>query len=321
MPPRAHPPTLIPLVEPHALTTGIGHTTGLLPQRLSPKLTTNSSIKEKETKQGQAPNPSVSSASPSWNMENPVKEIPKVFDLIDCVHSPSIQKAAIEKYFLPDAGFKYPVFQVEAGENSRDRIVKLYQWLHIISPRTKGAVTHVVYDKARNVLLLDVTQQLHLLYLPTLTSTSKMLTRLTLKRQSGLHYIAYQEDLMHPDDVAGLLLPPLKTLISVVLIWIGVGLSLFSTLVQRLGFPPPPTGPEDDLKARRKRRRANKNGNGNGSGNGKLGGEPSTMKMESSASGNTELENLNATATKILRGKRAERQGEDAGAKGAIPKN
>ena len=26
-----------------------------------------------------------------------------------------------------------------------------------------------------------------------------MFTRLTLKKQSGLHYIAYQEDLMHPD--------------------------------------------------------------------------------------------------------------------------
>ena len=97
-------------------------------------------------------------------MENPPKEIYKVFDLIDCVHSPDVQKAAIEKYFLQDAGFKYPVFQVEAGPRSRDKVLKLYQyalrsspsygkeclignahsrWLHIISPRTKGVVTHV----------------------------------------------------------------------------------------------------------------------------------------------------------------------------------
>lgn len=60
-------------------------------------------------------------------MENPVKDIYKVFNLIDCVHSPDVQKAAIEKYFLQDAGFKYPVFQVEAGPRSREKVLKLYQ--------------------------------------------------------------------------------------------------------------------------------------------------------------------------------------------------
>jgi hypothetical protein len=94
-------------------------------------------------------------------MEHPAKDIYKIFNLIDCVHSPELQKATIEKYFLPDAGFKYPVFQVERGPGSRDRILKLYQcarlqmssrypesepmdrWLHIVSPRTKGVITHV----------------------------------------------------------------------------------------------------------------------------------------------------------------------------------
>jgi hypothetical protein len=60
-------------------------------------------------------------------MENPAKDIYKVFNLIDCVHSPDVQKAAVEKYFLQDAGFKYPVFQVEAGSKSRDKVLKLYQ--------------------------------------------------------------------------------------------------------------------------------------------------------------------------------------------------
>ncbi|TEB26868.1 hypothetical protein FA13DRAFT_1635361 [Coprinellus micaceus] len=193
-------------------------------------------------------------------MENPAKDIYKVFNLIDCVHSPDVQKAAIEKYFLQDAGFKYPVFQVEAGSKSRDKVLKLYQWLHIISPKTKGVVTHVTYDKAQDILLLDVTQHLSLRYLPMWPSTSRMLTRLTLKKQSGLHYIAYQEDLMHPDDVAGLLLPPLKMIVSLALIWMGTLISILSMSNQRLGIFVARKGPEDDPKAHRRRKRANKNG-------------------------------------------------------------
>ena len=64
-------------------------------------------------------------------MEHPAKDIYKIFNLIDCVHSPELQKATIEKYFLPDAGFKYPVFQVERGPGSRDRILKLYQYARV----------------------------------------------------------------------------------------------------------------------------------------------------------------------------------------------
>ncbi|KAF6751730.1 hypothetical protein DFP72DRAFT_816177 [Ephemerocybe angulata] len=195
-------------------------------------------------------------------MENPPKDIYKVFNLIDSIRSPELQKAAIEKYFLPDAGFKYPVFQVEEGPNSRDRILKLYQWLHIVSPKTRGVITHVVYDKIQNVILLDVTQHLNLVYMPFWSSTSRMLTRITLKRQGGLHYIAAQEDLMHPDDVAGLLLPPFKTLIRAALLWSAIILSLLSVIAQWMGIFAIRKGKEEELKARRKRSKKSKNGNG-----------------------------------------------------------
>ncbi|KAJ2925307.1 hypothetical protein H1R20_g11733, partial [Candolleomyces eurysporus] len=212
-------------------------------------------------------------------MENPAKDIHKIFNLIDCAHSPELQKAAIEKYFLPDAGLKYPVFQVERGPGGRDRILKLYQyagfqlsthdplsesrvrWLHIVSPKTKGVITHVVYDKSSHALLLDVTQHLDLIYLPFWKSTSRMLTRLSLEKHGGLQYIAFQEDFMHPDDLAGLLLPPMKTVLQTLLWMVAIFLTVLAMVAQFLGIFAVRKRREDDIKGRRReRRRKNKNG-------------------------------------------------------------
>jgi len=60
-------------------------------------------------------------------MENPAQDIYKAFHLIDSVPSAELQKVAVERFFLADAGFKNPFFQIPGGPGSRDRILKLYQ--------------------------------------------------------------------------------------------------------------------------------------------------------------------------------------------------
>ncbi|EAU84050.2 hypothetical protein CC1G_06912 [Coprinopsis cinerea okayama7 len=200
-------------------------------------------------------------------MENPPQDIHKVFDLVDSVYSPDLQKAAIEKFFLPEAGFRYPVYAIEPGPGSRDKILGVYQWLHIISPRTRGVIHHVCYDKGKDMLYLDVTQHLHLLYLPFMASKSRMVTRLTLKKQSGLHYIAMQEDFMQPDDIAGLLFPPIKRAVHFVLVLMAVLLCYLAKIAQYMGFFPVSMKSEGDLKTKRKdRKRGRKNGNNQNTG-------------------------------------------------------
>ncbi|TFK29568.1 hypothetical protein FA15DRAFT_700153 [Coprinopsis marcescibilis] len=196
-------------------------------------------------------------------MENPSQDIHAVFDLIDNPHPPEIQRAAIEKYFLPEAGFRYPVYAIEQGPNSRAKVLAVYRWLHFISTRTKGSITHVMYDKSRDVLMLDVTQHLQLRYMPFNPSKSRMITRLTLKKHGGLHYIALQEDFMHPDAAAGLLFPPLKSAVHYALVLMGLLLSKLMILVGMMNFMMGRVEKDKEMiKAKRRERRRRKNANG-----------------------------------------------------------
>ncbi|KAJ2914956.1 hypothetical protein MD484_g5443, partial [Candolleomyces efflorescens] len=135
------------------------------------------------------------------------------------------------------------------------------RWLHIVSPRTKGVITHVVYDKSSNALLLDVTQHLDLIYLPFCKSTSRMLSRLSLERHGGLQYIALQEDFMHPDDLASLLFPPVKKALRTLLWMMAIFLSVLTIVAQFFGVFSVRKRKEEESKGRRRdRRRKNRNG-------------------------------------------------------------
>lgn len=63
-------------------------------------------------------------------METPVEEISAVVKRLTTASSPQVQKAAVEGYFNPDAGFRHPIWAVEPGANSRDKILGIYQWVY-----------------------------------------------------------------------------------------------------------------------------------------------------------------------------------------------
>ncbi|EKM76296.1 hypothetical protein AGABI1DRAFT_131388 [Agaricus bisporus var. burnettii JB137-S8] len=189
-------------------------------------------------------------------MEDPAKEIRGVVLQITTASSPDQQKKAIEAYMTPDVGFRHPICAVESAPESRKTVLGIYQWYRILSPYTVLRVDNVVWDKENNTVLLDIVQWFKLFFLPIQAAPARLLTRLTLRKEGDLYFIATQEDFYHPEDFFALLLPPLTPLIQLFLLITGFISSLYAKFSHFLGYWRPsdmdseklsPDGPEDDL--------------------------------------------------------------------------
>jgi hypothetical protein len=95
-------------------------------------------------------------------MQNPQQEIPHVIRTLANPASPVVQASAVEKYMTEDVGFRHPLFRVVSGPNSRKRVLGIYRWYKTISPRVEVKVGNVYWDKARNVVLVEVEQKMWL---------------------------------------------------------------------------------------------------------------------------------------------------------------
>ncbi|KAJ3862460.1 hypothetical protein EV359DRAFT_45132 [Lentinula novae-zelandiae] len=176
-------------------------------------------------------------------MQNPELEITSVALTLTTAETPDIQKAAFLKYVARDVGFKHPLCYVPPGPNSRDSLLGIYQWYHILSPKVIGRMHNVVYDKENHTLLLDMSQKFHIRFCPGTNSPFRLLVRITLKEINGLHYISFQEDFYHPEariytfsDFALLLVPMLAPAILFAQAGISVASNVYAGIAQRLGF-------------------------------------------------------------------------------------
>ncbi|KAI0065150.1 hypothetical protein BV25DRAFT_1880829 [Artomyces pyxidatus] len=142
-------------------------------------------------------------------MENPARDIEQVVRLLTTAITPDIQKDAVKKFFTHDAGFRHPIVYVPPGPQSRESILGIFQWYRIISPHIDITVQNISYDADKKTLFLDLTQKFHLWWSPFSPAPARLLTRLTLRKENDLHYIALQEDFYHTDDFMALLVPPL----------------------------------------------------------------------------------------------------------------
>ncbi|KIY73347.1 hypothetical protein CYLTODRAFT_325107, partial [Cylindrobasidium torrendii FP15055 ss-10] len=144
-------------------------------------------------------------------MEDPTREITKVYSLITMPSSAQAQRAAVERYFTPEAGFMHPMVKVLPGPGSRERILGIHQYYHIVSTSAPGDLTirSVLFNREHGVLDLEVIQRFHLRFSPFKAKPARLLVRLTLQKHAGLHYISMQEDFYHPEDLVSLFLPPL----------------------------------------------------------------------------------------------------------------
>ena len=67
-------------------------------------------------------------------MEDPLSEISEVAKLISGAYGPDAQKKAILKHFAPEAGYEHPLFRVEGRPGSREKILRLYQYVYRLPP-------------------------------------------------------------------------------------------------------------------------------------------------------------------------------------------
>ncbi|KAJ7485143.1 hypothetical protein B0H11DRAFT_2018273 [Mycena galericulata] len=178
-------------------------------------------------------------------MENPASEVSAVVSLLAAAAAPDIQQAAFRRYLTSDAGFRHPLCNVAQGSGSRDRVLGIYQWYRILSPHIDITVKSVVYDKENNVILLDVVQLFHIRLSPFKPAPAKLLVRLTLREENGLHYIAFQEDFYHPDDFMSLILPPLAPVIRTGLSVTATASDIYAKIGQLLGFWSIGSGPTE----------------------------------------------------------------------------
>ncbi|PBL00218.1 hypothetical protein ARMGADRAFT_368641 [Armillaria gallica] len=132
-------------------------------------------------------------------MQRPAHEISAVVSLITTAVTPEIQQAGIQRYFTPDAGFRHPLCAVSPGPGSRERVLGIYQWYRVMSPKLEPEVKSVVYDKEQGILILEVVQSFHFRLSPFKPAPSRLVVRLTLKEVDRLYYIAFEEDFYHPD--------------------------------------------------------------------------------------------------------------------------
>ncbi|KAF7290753.1 hypothetical protein MIND_01316000 [Mycena indigotica] len=176
-------------------------------------------------------------------MQNPTSEIGAVVSLLTAAAAPDIQKAAFLRYMTSDAGFRHPLCSVLPGPGSRERVLGIYQWYRIMSPRIDITVNNVVYDETNRILLLDVVQLFHIRFSPFKPAPARLLVRLTLRQDhDGLFYIALQEDFYHPDDFMALLAPPLSPLVRLGLSMTGRASDIYAKCGRLLGIWTSETG-------------------------------------------------------------------------------
>ena len=62
-------------------------------------------------------------------MDDPKLELASVVKKLTTSSTPLAQRAAVLRYFHPDAGFLHPLCVVPPGPESRERILSIYQYV------------------------------------------------------------------------------------------------------------------------------------------------------------------------------------------------
>jgi len=172
-------------------------------------------------------------------MEHPAEEIEQVILTCTSAINPEVQKAAIEKYYAPDAEFHHPMCSVSSSATSRQRILGIYQWYRVMSPQLKVEVKGVTYNSSTNEVFAEVVQVFHIRWSPFRAAPSRLMVHLTLGpsvEDPNSQVIKIHEDFYHPEDFAALIIPPAAPLIRL-LLWAGTSASnLNAHMFRALGF-------------------------------------------------------------------------------------
>jgi hypothetical protein len=67
-------------------------------------------------------------------MEDPEQDIASVIFGLTTVASPDLQRETVETYMTKDVAFEHPVCSVQSGPNSREKVLKVYQYVEYLKP-------------------------------------------------------------------------------------------------------------------------------------------------------------------------------------------
>ncbi|KAF2154068.1 hypothetical protein K461DRAFT_277137 [Myriangium duriaei CBS 260.36] len=126
-------------------------------------------------------------------MDDPTSEIAGVIHALTST-PPSVQLAAINKYFTPDAEFTHPFCRTIASPSSRFQVARIYRWYKILSPQISLKVHSVSWDKANNILYVGITQIFAIWLIPFHQSEVSLVTVLHLVQQQNRLGISSEED-------------------------------------------------------------------------------------------------------------------------------
>ncbi|TEB22924.1 hypothetical protein FA13DRAFT_1766337 [Coprinellus micaceus] len=168
-------------------------------------------------------------------MEDPEQDIASVIFGLTTVASPDLQRETVETYMTKDVAFEHPVCSVQSGPNSREKVLKVYQWYRILSPQLDLKVEHVVFDTKRDIMYVEIVQWFKLFFLPAKPLPARLVTRLELQKIRGLYYISRQDDFYHTTEFARLVTPPIGPLVAF-LLWLGGIVSYALALAAQVAF-------------------------------------------------------------------------------------
>ncbi|PWN30737.1 hypothetical protein BDZ90DRAFT_257799 [Jaminaea rosea] len=173
-------------------------------------------------------------------MQSPADEIPGVVKALVEAPTPDDQRAALQRYFSPDASFDHMLCAVASGPQSRDNgVLPIYYWLRIMS-NSSIRIDSVAFDQRKNKAYVDAAQTLrpNLFPFSLYTPTARILVVLSLhKGADGLFYVHRQEDFYEPQVIPGQVIPGGHTVVLAIKLLIGVNCLVLAWIVQTfLGF-------------------------------------------------------------------------------------
>ncbi|QIW94638.1 hypothetical protein AMS68_000156 [Peltaster fructicola] len=133
-------------------------------------------------------------------MEDPLQDISAIVHKL-CQGSPNEQKEALETYFTEDAAFYHPFCRVDSFPGSRGRLLGIFRWYKILSPKIELDIQSVAYDEIKQILYVTIHQVFSIWALLGLHRSNVVLTtKLQLKKRKNKYYIQSQNDLYQTDQ-------------------------------------------------------------------------------------------------------------------------
>ncbi|KAG6917406.1 hypothetical protein DXG01_002675 [Tephrocybe rancida] len=169
-------------------------------------------------------------------MQNPKHDIEAVLMRVLSTQSPDEQKKAIKRYFTENVAFRYPLYNVAAGQQSREDVLGIHQWLRVVSPTTGFEATNIVFDEESSALYVEGTIFFQMRYSPFVSQPSKVLILMKLKKNDQDYLISSQEYFYHADQLSKQLFPPLAPVIKLTVSTLTYASAIGAKLAQVIGI-------------------------------------------------------------------------------------